>query len=76
MHAINKEVVNPEEDVIVQIHLSKPAILLNKDKFIIRNSSGDKTIGGHPVENKIASFHGSPGVVPGIEYPGIIDLAH
>jgi selenocysteine-specific elongation factor len=46
MHAINKDIVNPEEDVIVQIHLSKPAILLNKDKFIIRNSSGDKTLGG------------------------------
>ncbi len=46
MHTINKDVVNTNEDVIVQIHLSKPAILINKDKFIIRNSSGDKTLGG------------------------------
>ncbi len=46
MHAINKDVVNPDEDVIVQIHLSKAAVLINKDKFIIRNSSGDKTLGG------------------------------
>lgn len=46
MHTINKDMVNANEDVIVQIHLSKPAILINKDKFIIRNSSGDKTLGG------------------------------
>jgi selenocysteine-specific elongation factor len=34
------------EDAIVQIHLSKPAVLFSKDKFIIRNSSEDKTLGG------------------------------
>lgn len=41
-----------------QIHLEKPAILIPSDKFILRNSSGDKTIGGgfiidsHPLHHK------------------------
>ena len=46
MHVLNKEVVKPNEEIIVQIHLLKKAVLINKDKFIIRNSSGDKTLGG------------------------------
>jgi selenocysteine-specific elongation factor len=46
IHLIDKDLVQGGEEVIVQIHLEKPAILLNKDKFIIRNSSNDLTLGG------------------------------
>jgi len=46
MHALSKDSLAANEEVIVQIHLTKPAVLLNKDKFILRNSSGDKTLGG------------------------------
>src|SRR3989339_367369 len=46
MHLLNKEVVQPAEDALVQLHLSQPAILLNRDKFILRNTSGDITLGG------------------------------
>jgi selenocysteine-specific elongation factor len=46
MHLINKETIQPNEEAIVQIHLRKPGIFINKDKFIIRNSSGDITLGG------------------------------
>ncbi len=46
MHLLNKDEALPGEDAIVQLHLSKPAILVNKDKFILRNSSADVTIGG------------------------------
>ncbi len=46
MHLLNKDSVHVNEEAIVQIHLSKPAALVNKDKFIIRNSSEDKTLGG------------------------------
>jgi selenocysteine-specific elongation factor len=46
MHLLNKDKVRENEDAIVQIHLSKPAVLFSKDKFIIRNSSEDKTLGG------------------------------
>ncbi len=46
VHLLNKDAVKKGEDVIVQIHLEKPVVLLNKDKFIIRKSSADHTIGG------------------------------
>lgn len=46
MHLLNKDEVQPGEDGIVQLHLSKQAILMNKDKFILRNSSADVTLGG------------------------------
>lgn len=46
MHLLNKDQIEPGGDAIVQLHLSKPAILLNKDKFILRNSSADLTLGG------------------------------
>lgn len=46
IHLLNKEIVNPGEDAIVQIHLNKPTILVNADKFILRNTSGEITLGG------------------------------
>lgn len=46
VHLLNKDALKKGEDAMVQIHLEKPAVLLNKDKFIIRKSSADKTIGG------------------------------
>lgn len=44
MHKISDH--NLSENNIIQLHLEKDAHLLTNDKFIIRNSSGDKTIGG------------------------------
>lgn len=46
MHLLNKETIQPGEPAVVQIHLAKPAILENKDKYIVRNSSNDLTLGG------------------------------
>ncbi len=46
MHLLDKDSLQPGETAIVQLHLHKPAILINKDKFIIRNSSNDVTLGG------------------------------
>jgi selenocysteine-specific elongation factor len=46
MHLIDKETITDGEEAIVQIHLQKPAVLLNRDRFIFRNSSEDKTLGG------------------------------
>jgi len=46
IHLLNKNSVSNGEDAIIQIHLEKPVVLLNKDKFIIRKSSADTTIGG------------------------------
>jgi selenocysteine-specific elongation factor len=49
MHLIDKDEVNTGETAIVQIHLSKPTILQNKDKYILRNSANDITLGGGTV---------------------------
>lgn len=46
MHLLNRDEAQPGEDAIVQLHLSRTAILMNKDKFILRNSSADTTLGG------------------------------
>jgi len=46
MHLLSKDSIGQNEEGIVQIHLSKPAVVINKDKFIFRNSSEDKTLGG------------------------------
>ncbi len=46
MHLMDNDTVKPGESAIVQLHLNKPAILENKDKFIVRNSSNDITLGG------------------------------
>jgi selenocysteine-specific elongation factor len=46
MHLLNKDIVAGGQDGIMQLHLSKPAVLKNRDRFIIRTSSADMTIGG------------------------------
>jgi selenocysteine-specific elongation factor len=46
VHLLDKDNLKSGETAIAQIHLDKPAILINKDKFIIRNSSNDITLGG------------------------------
>jgi len=46
MHLLTVDALTGGEKAVVQFHLEKPAILLNGDKFIIRNSSNDLTLGG------------------------------
>ncbi|MBI9035538.1 MAG: selenocysteine-specific translation elongation factor [Bacteroidales bacterium] len=46
IHMINKDNLRAGEEAIAQIHLEKAYPFLLKDKFIIRNSSNDQTIGG------------------------------
>ncbi len=46
MHLISTDSLMPGEVAIVQLHLSKPGVLLSKDKFIFRNTSADLTLGG------------------------------
>ncbi len=49
MHLLDKDEIGDNESAIVQIHLEYPAILFNQDKFIIRNSSNDISLGGGTV---------------------------
>ncbi len=46
IHLLDKDTLKAGDTAIVQIHLEKPAVLINKDRFIIRNSSNDMTLGG------------------------------
>ncbi len=46
IHLITKDEITGGEYAVAQIHLEKPAILLSADRFILRNTSGDMTIGG------------------------------
>ena len=46
---LNKNLLKEGEEAIVQIQLEKPAVFLPKDRFILRNSSGDITLGGGEV---------------------------
>jgi len=46
MHLLDFDTLEPGQTAIVQFHLEKPVCLLNKDKYIIRNSSNDITLGG------------------------------
>jgi len=46
MHLLDKDELMPDETGLVQLHFSKPAILSVKDKYIVRNSSNDRTLGG------------------------------
>lgn len=58
MHLLTNDKLKTGENVVVQIHLGRPAILMNKDKYILRNSSGDHTLGGgtiidiHPLHHR------------------------
>jgi selenocysteine-specific elongation factor len=46
IHLITKDEISGGESAVAQIHLEKPAILLSPDRFILRNTSSDMTIGG------------------------------
>ena len=56
IHLLDKEKISGGESALVQIHLEKPVVLINKDKFIMRSTSGDKTIGSGVVLD-IAPLH-------------------
>ncbi len=58
IHLIDKDRLSGGETAIVQIHLESPAVLMHGDKFVIRNSSSDLTLGGgevidaHPLHHR------------------------
>lgn len=46
VHLINCDLLKGGEKAVAQIHLDRPAMLLAKDRFILRNTSSDITFGG------------------------------
>jgi len=57
IHLIDKDEIHKGDTAIVQIHLEKPHILLNTDKYIIRNSSSDLTLGGGTIFDIAPQHH-------------------
>jgi len=46
IHLLDKDKVKTGESALIQIHLEEPCVLQYGDRFVIRNTSGDKTLGG------------------------------
>lgn len=46
VHLLDRDSVKSGESALVQIHLSEPCVLKPGDRFVIRNTSGDMTLGG------------------------------
>ncbi|MBI4648644.1 MAG: selenocysteine-specific translation elongation factor [Bacteroidia bacterium] len=57
LHLLNKNEINGGENAIVQIHLDKPCILIYSDRFIIRNTSGTRTLGGGEIIDPFPLHH-------------------
>lgn len=57
VHLIDTESLKCGQSAFAQIHLSQPFIAQIGDKFIIRNSSGDKTIGGGEIIDPYPLHH-------------------
>jgi selenocysteine-specific elongation factor len=49
IHLIDKNQLRGGEEGLVQVHLSVPSVLKHGDRFVIRNSSSDVTLGGGEV---------------------------
>ncbi len=49
VHLLDKDYVKTGEKALVQIHLQEPCFLQHKDRFVIRNSSDEWTLGGGEV---------------------------
>ncbi len=56
MHLIDRDTVTAGERALVQVHLPEPVILQHGDRFVIRNSSDEWTLGGGAVVD-IAPLH-------------------
>ncbi len=57
MHLLDKNSISGGETCLVQIYLPKPIIAVFGDKFIIRNSSGDLTLGGGEIVDPYPLHH-------------------
>ncbi|MBN2829804.1 MAG: selenocysteine-specific translation elongation factor [Candidatus Cloacimonetes bacterium] len=57
VHLIDRNKLESGETAIVQMHFTKQAVLLYKDHFIIRNSSGDITLGGGKILDAYPNKH-------------------
>ncbi|MCP5045669.1 MAG: selenocysteine-specific translation elongation factor [bacterium] len=57
VHLIDRDKLVPGETGLVQVHLSVPSVLRYGDRFVIRNSSSDITLGGGRVIDSRPLYH-------------------
>jgi selenocysteine-specific elongation factor len=57
IHLIDKDVLKGAETGVVQIHLEKPGVMRQGDKFVIRKTSSDMTLGGGEVLDAAPLHH-------------------
>ena len=57
MHLLDKDSISSGETCLVQIYLPKPIIAVFRDRFIIRNSSGNLTLGGGEIIDPYPLHH-------------------
>jgi selenocysteine-specific elongation factor len=57
IHLIDKNSARGGDTVIVQVHLPEPCIICTGDRFIIRNTSNDLTLGGGNVLDSVPLHH-------------------
>lgn len=57
IHLIDRNTLRSEETGVVQIHLQEPCVLAFGDRFVIRNSSSDVTLGGGKVIDSAPLHH-------------------
>ncbi|RLC50884.1 MAG: selenocysteine-specific translation elongation factor [Candidatus Cloacimonadota bacterium] len=57
LHLLDKDYLEKGETALAQIYLPKPIIALIGDKFIIRNSSGNLTLGGGEIIDPYPLHH-------------------
>lgn len=57
MHLLNADIATAGNDALVQIYLPEDVVLQADDHFIVRNSSGDATIGGGQVIDPYPLHH-------------------
>ncbi len=57
IHLIDKNIARGGDSAIVQIHLSSPCIIRSGDRFIIRSTSNDLTLGGGNILDSVPLHH-------------------
>ncbi|MFH0867514.1 MAG: selenocysteine-specific translation elongation factor [Bacteroidota bacterium] len=57
IHLIDKDELTGGENALVQIHLDKPCILMHGDRFVIRNTSSEQTLGGGEIVDAAPLVH-------------------
>ena len=57
IHLLNKDILSEKDKGIIQIYFNDPIIAFVGDKFILRNSSGDKTIGAGEIIDPYPLHH-------------------